>query len=180
VQNSLAVIVGRCRARYSTESVRDIEAAQCQADNRKIRQEQMKRRLKMEAWMLQQRAAGPEREAEEDAERLVIEMEKGGDEKSRKFEFESSMEEDKDDVRSSHLEAAPRSPNASAPCTADGPPTRPTTETSEHQPFIVPVVTTDMEGLNDVTGSPVHQTKRYRVGAEDLESLHGDSDMDEL
>jgi hypothetical protein len=51
VQNSLAVVVGRCRARYSTEGVRDIEAAQCQADNRKI---QMKRRrLKLEVWMLQ-------------------------------------------------------------------------------------------------------------------------------
>ena len=49
------------------------------------------------------------------------------------------------------------------------------------EPHSFVVVTREViDGVNDLTGSPVRRTKRYRARAADLESLHGDSDMKEL
>ncbi|KAI0255308.1 hypothetical protein BJV78DRAFT_1179067 [Lactifluus subvellereus] len=50
---------------------------------------------------------------------------------------------------------------------------------AETDSFVV-VTRQVVDGLNDLTGSPVRRTKRYRVRAVDLESLYGDFDMGEL
>ncbi|KAI0255466.1 hypothetical protein BJV78DRAFT_1175720 [Lactifluus subvellereus] len=50
---------------------------------------------------------------------------------------------------------------------------------AETQSFVV-VAREVIDGLNELTGSPVRRTKQYRVRAADLESLHEDSDMEEV
>ncbi|KAI0248637.1 hypothetical protein BJV78DRAFT_1234089 [Lactifluus subvellereus] len=50
---------------------------------------------------------------------------------------------------------------------------------AETDSFVV-VTRQVVDSLNDLTGSPVRRTKRYRVRAIDLESICGDFDMEEL
>jgi hypothetical protein len=183
-------------------------AARRREDAKRIRLEQIKKQILTEAQALRQRAADLEREAE-DAARIALEMdeEKEEDENGRESESEPStaMEEDKDDVLSNHSYAPTEVYSDSEQEYWLRPRPAPQQQQqqrglSSHLPHAVPmvhcssqpqeqaypvsqrfvVVTREVESFNNATGSLVRQMKRYRVRVEDLESLHGDSDVEEL
>jgi hypothetical protein len=201
VEDSLASVAGRRRGRHSSEGTKDIEAvrsrvaARRREDAKRIRIEQIKKQLSSEAWTLRQRAADLEREAEEEAARLARALEEKDKEKRSESGSESTaMEEDRDEVLSNHSYAPTEVySDSEQERWTRAPPTHQqeggvalhrhhavpmVIEPSQPQPFIT--VTREVQGFDDVTGSPVQKVKRYRVRPEDLESLHSDSDMEEL
>jgi hypothetical protein len=201
VEDSLATVAGHCRVRLSSKGKKEIEAArsrvaaQRREDAKRIRIEQVKERFLMEARALRQRAADFEREAEEDAAQLVRAMEEKDKEEISESESESTaMEEDRDDVLSNHSHAptevysdseqedwthAPQAKQQYGGVALHRHHAVPMViVSSQPQPFVM--VTREVQDVDDVTGSPVQKIKQYRIRPEDLESLHSDSDMEEL
>jgi hypothetical protein len=195
VDDSLVSISGRRRARHSAKDMQGIQAARLRVavrrreDAKKIRLEQIKKQILTEAQALRQRAADLEREAE-DAARIALEMdEEKDDDVLSNYSYAPtevysdseqeywlrpcpSPQQQQQQQRglSSHLRhAVPKDHYSSQPQEQAYP---------VPQPFVV--VTREVESFNNATGSLVHQMKRYRVRVEDLESLHGDSDVEEL
>jgi hypothetical protein len=203
VGDSLATVAGRRRGRLSSEGTKEIQAArsrvatQRRENAKRIRIQQIKNQFSSQAWALRQRTADLEREAEEETARLARVLE----EKDKKERSESeagsestAMEEDRDDDLSNHSYAPTEvySDSEQECWTRAAPPTQQqqgvvalhrhhaismVIEPEQPQSFIT--VTREVQGIND-TGSPVQRVKQYRVRPEDLESLHSDSDMEEL
>jgi hypothetical protein len=182
-------------------------AARRREDAKKIRLEQIKKQILTEARALRQRAADLEREAE-DAARIALEMDEDEEEEEKGRESEpgplTAMEEDRDDVLSNYSHAPTEvysdseqehwlRPRPSPQQQRQGGlsshrrhavpmvhcPSQPQEQANPvPQPFVV--VTREVESFNNATGSLVRQMKRYRVRVEDLESLDGDTDREEL
>jgi hypothetical protein len=199
VDDSLVSVAGRRRSRHS-EGTRDIEAArsrvaaQRREDAKRIRIKQIKKQLLSEAWALRQRAADLEREAEEMAARLAHALEENDMEKGAESGSESTaMEEDRDEVLSNHSYAPTEVYSDSEQERWTGAPPAQQQEggVALHRHLVAPIiigpsqpqgfvtVIREVQGIDDVTGSPAHKIKRYRVRPEDLVSLYSDSDMGE-
>jgi hypothetical protein len=200
---SLATVAGHCQPRHSSwdiEAARQRVAAQRQEDAKRIRIEQIKQRISIEAWALRQRAVDLERELEEGTALLVCGMEedKESEEDSGSGSGSRSrstvIDEDRDEVLSNHSYTPTEVYSDSEQESWTRPPLQQGGVTlhrhhavpmvispSQPEPFVT--VTREVQAFNDVTGSPAHKVKRYRVRPEDLESLHSDSslsDMEEL
>jgi hypothetical protein len=196
-----ASMVKHRRGRHSAPDSAEVEAARRRGAAQRREQamkacvEQEKKRASLEAWVLRQRAADLEREAEEEEARLIGEVEMMEEEEEE--EGEGEEEEDSDEVVSNYSYAPTEVYSAAEQeCWTRPSPFKtqqqrrgghglhrhdavmvhPQVTTSE--PYVV--VTRMVNDLNTVTGSSVQRTKRYRVRIDDLESLQGSSDMDEL
>ncbi|KAI0251639.1 hypothetical protein BJV78DRAFT_1209561, partial [Lactifluus subvellereus] len=205
VTDTLASIASHHRVSSGLEDVeaarQRVEAQRCE-EAKRIWLEQLQKQARLGAWQLRQRAADLERETAENIARLLQEMEEEDTASTAMHE-----DEERSDVRSNHsytpTETSSSSDDdeywSSPPHTPEFQtrhieersltPTLLTTLLPSAGPSQLGPVTTAsfvvvtrqvVDGLNDLTGSPVRRAKRYRVRAADLESFCGDFDMEEL